>query len=101
MINAFDFHRASWIAAMRSHPFRFLSYRRPPTLSSAAGNDGKQQVGGARPSCEYRVRSRVVVGRIVRVRCAADAVARLNIEPDAMTFLEDHRGRPDLDVDGH
>src|SRR5947207_3877358 len=78
-----------------------LTYRRPPTLSSAARDDGKQQVRGARPACEYRVRSRVVIGRVVRVRRAADAVARLDIEPYPMTLLEHHAGGPDLDVDAH
>src|ERR1700687_3739152 len=93
----------SWILALRCVRIylRFLSYRRAPTRSSAPGNDGKQQVGGARAAGEYRVRSRVVVGRVVRVRRAADAVARLDIEPDAMTLLEHHGGRPDLDVDAH
>src|SRR5262245_29482101 len=41
----------------------------------------------------------VVVGMIVHVAGAADAVARLHVEPDAVAFLEHHRGRPDLDLD--
>ena len=40
----------------------------------------------------------VIVGVIVHVGGAADAVARLHIEADAVTFPEHHGGRPDLDL---
>ena len=43
-----------------------------------------------------RVLSRVVVSVVMRVRRAADAVARLDVEADAVAFFEHHRGRPNL-----
>src|SRR6516164_1098955 len=43
-----------------------------------------------------RVLSHVVVSVVMRVRRAADAVARLDVEADAVAFFEHHRGRPNL-----
>src|SRR5262249_46785095 len=43
-----------------------------------------------------RVLPHIVVGVVMRVRRAADAVARLDVEADAVAFFEHHRGRPNL-----
>src|SRR5260221_241321 len=65
------------------------------------GNDGKQKVGGAASPGVEHVGAGVVVSSVMRVRKAAHPVARLDVEPDAMALLEDHAGRPDLDVDAN
>src|SRR6267143_6495133 len=66
-----------------------------------ARNDGKHKVGGAAPPGVNYIGPGVVVGAVMRVRKAAHAVARLDVEPDAMAFPEHHAGRPDLDVDAN
>src|SRR2546422_4831065 len=66
-----------------------------------AGNDGKQKIRGAAPPGVNHVRPGVVIRAVVRVGKAADAVARLDVEPDAMAFTEDHAGRPDFHVDAN
>ena len=38
---------------------------------------------------------------VVHVPGAADAVAGLDVEPDAVASSEHHRGRPDLDLDAY
>src|SRR6266566_3730059 len=43
-----------------------------------------------------RILPDIVVGVVMRVRRAADAVARLDVEADAVAFFEHHRGRPNL-----
>src|SRR5438034_925290 len=43
-----------------------------------------------------RVLPDIVVGVVMRIRRAADAVARLDVEADAVAFSEHHRGRPNL-----
>src|SRR5262245_48347836 len=43
----------------------------------------------------------IVIGMVVHVGGAADAVARLDVEPDAVAAPEHHRGRPDLDLHLH
>src|SRR6266545_4422319 len=63
-----------------------------------AWNDGKQKMGGAASPGVNHVRPGVVVRAVMRVWKAAHAVARLDVEPDAMAFPEDHAGRPDLHV---
>src|SRR5919201_234632 len=59
-------------------------------------NDRHQQEGFPITAGIDRVFPDIVVGVIVRVRRAADAVARLNVEADAMAAFEHHRGRPNL-----
>src|SRR5437879_8552144 len=53
-----------------------------------AGNDGKQKIRGVAPPGVNHVGTGVVVRAVVRVGKAADAVARLDVEPDAMRSEE-------------
>src|SRR5262249_34491377 len=59
-------------------------------------NDGHQEEGFLVAAGIDRVLPDIVVRVVVRVRGAADAVARLDVEADAMAFFEHHRGRPNL-----
>src|SRR2546427_11321863 len=70
-------------------------------LALLAGNEGKQKVGSVAPPGVNHVRPGVVVRAVVRVGKATDSIARLDVEPDAMAFTEDHAGRPDLHVDAN
>src|SRR5262249_12426855 len=38
----------------------------------------------------------IIVRVVVRIRGAADTIARLNVEPDAVAFFEHHRSWPNL-----
>src|SRR6266545_6708366 len=96
---AATFASAPWSVDGRAMvlPLRIiLRYGNPGAL--LVRNDGKQKVGGAASSRVEHVGSGVVVRAVMRVRKAAHAVARLDVEPDAMAFPEDHAGRPDLHV---
>ena len=46
-----------------------------------------------------RVGAGIVIGVIMHVAAAAEAIARLHIEPDTVALPEHHRGRPDLHVE--
>src|SRR3990172_9117563 len=70
--------------------------RSPERAVLACRYDQKQQVRRAACARVDRIRPGVVVRRIVRVGHASDPIARLHIEPDAMTLPEHHAGRPDL-----
>src|SRR6266496_3443342 len=61
----------------------------------------EQQIRFVLPTGVDRIRSGVVVGVVMHVTGAADAVARLDVEPDAVAASKHHRGRPDLDLDPH
>src|SRR5262245_19472478 len=71
-----------------------------PTLR-VPRNYRQQQIRFGLPAGIDRIRSAVVVGMVVHVTGAADAVARLDIEADTVAAAEHHRGRPDLDLDPH
>src|SRR5450631_342505 len=79
------------------------SRRRRPNMPSLTGrrNDWQEKVRLLVAAGMDRVGAGIVVGMIVRVVHAADAVARLDIEPDAVALPEHHRGRPNLDLDPH
>ena len=64
-------------------------------------DDGQQKIRFGLAAGMDRVRSGIVVGVVVHVTGAADAIARLDIEADAMALPEHHRGGPDLDLDPH
>src|SRR6185437_6968661 len=67
----------------------------------SARDDRQEQVRLVLPAGVDGVAAAVVVGVIVHVALAADAVARLHVEADAVALFEHHRSRPDLDVDLH
>src|ERR1700722_11959770 len=77
-----------------------FSRRRQDRLS-ARRYDRQQEIGLPVAAGMDRVGAGIVVGMIVRVVHAADAVARLDVEPDAVALPEHHRGRPNLDLDPH
>src|SRR5262249_28406387 len=64
-------------------------------------NDWQQQIRFLLAAGIDRVHPGVVVGVVVHVGAAADAVAGLNIKANAVAFSEHHRGWPDLDLDLH
>src|SRR5712691_3525718 len=66
-----------------------------------AWNDGKQNVGGAASPGVNHIGPGVVIRAVMRVGKAADAVARLDVEPDVMAFPEHHAGGPDFHVDAN
>src|SRR5471030_3167913 len=70
-------------------------------LVLACRNDRQQQKGFMLAAGVNRVGSGVVVGMVVHVGSAADAIARMDIEPDAIAALKHHGGRPDFDVNLH
>src|SRR4051812_39991788 len=73
--------------------------RFPDALLLFRRNDRDEKVrSGYAPDVDAVFGAGVVVGMVVRIRCAAPAVAWLHIEPQLVTFLEHHRRRPDFDL---
>src|ERR1700722_6806246 len=61
---------------------------------SVGRNDREQKIGFHLAAGMDGVRAGIVVGMIVRVVHAADAVTRLDVEGDAVALSEHHRGWP-------
>src|SRR4051794_15864169 len=84
---------------------RSLSFP-PPTRPEAERSeyllwrdDRKQQIALPRAAGVNRVAGAdIVVGRIVPIHRGADAVAGLNVQPDAVSLFEHHAARPDLEL---
>src|SRR5262249_6613924 len=69
-----------------------------PSYEQSLRNHRQQEIRRLVAARVHRVGARVVVGVIMHVALAANAIPRLYVEADAMALLEDHRGRPDLDL---
>src|SRR6476660_8297577 len=82
--------RGYWIARLRDDD------RRLWLTGLLRRDDWHQQIGVLVAAGIDGVVTDIVVGVVVRIGGTANAVAWLDVEADAMTFLEHHRRRPDL-----